>query len=40
METPTSRRPGKIPRWQGYWFDWVYDRILLREAQELIAPEP
>ena len=24
----------------GFWFDWVFARILLREAQGLIAPSP
>ena len=25
---------------QGFWFDWVFARILLREATDLIAPRP
>jgi hypothetical protein len=40
VENPANQRPGKVVRWQGYWFDWVFAHVLLREAQELIAPEP
>ena len=35
-----SRFTGKSPKWQGFWFDWAIDRVLLREAASLIESGP
>ena len=40
VENPAKRLPRGIARWQGYWFDWAFDRVLLREAKDMIESAP
>ena len=40
VENPTNQSARGIPRWQGFWFDWAFDRALLREAKDMIESAP
>ncbi|HEX7653059.1 MAG TPA: hypothetical protein VF607_06100, partial [Verrucomicrobiae bacterium] len=40
VENEASRFVAKGGRWQGYWFDWAVDRVLLREAVDQIENHP
>ena len=40
VENPTNQLPRRIARWQGYWFDWAFARVLLREAKDMIEGVP
>jgi len=33
IEDTFKRGVTNLPRWEGFWFDWVFARITLREAE-------
>ena len=40
VENPTNPLATKTWRWPGFWFDWAFDRVLLREAKVTIEGAP